>query len=71
MSKHNTHKSFSEMRKDRYEKKRRCQYAHMRDNNECGNNLWRRKDSKTLVLLCKQTREICNMNHCPYFSKQS
>ncbi len=71
MSKHNTHKSFSEMRNDKYEEKRQRQYVRMRDNNECGNNLWHRKDNKTLVLLCKQTGERCNMNNCPCFSKQS
>lgn len=71
MSKHNTHKSFADIRNDKREVKRQRQYARMRDNNECGNNLWHRKDDKTLVLLCQQTGERCNINHCPCLSKQS
>lgn len=35
MSKHNTHKSFSDIWKDKREEKRQRQYARMRDNNEC------------------------------------
>lgn len=71
MSKHDTHKSFADIWKDKREEKRQRQYARMRDNNECGNNLWQRKDDKTLVLLCQQTGERCSMNNCPCFSKQS
>ena len=71
MSKHNTHKSFTDIWNDKREEKRQRQYVRMRNNNECGNNLWQRKDDKTLVLLCQQTGERCNMATCPCFSKQS
>ena len=71
MSKKIRYKYFSYIWKDESEEKRRRQFVNMRDNNRCGNNLWQRKDGKTLVLLCQQTGERCNMNHCPCFSKQS
>lgn len=70
MSKNNTHKSYSEVCKDKREEKRQRKYVHLRDKNNCGNNLWQRKDSKTFVLLCKQTGEICNMNHCPLLASK-
>lgn len=46
MSKNVRHKSYSDTLKDKREEKRQRQYARMRDNNECGNNLWQRKDDK-------------------------
>lgn len=70
MSKNNTHKSYSEVWKDKNEERRKRKYVHLRDKNNCGNNLWQRKDSKTFVLLCKQTGEICNMNHCPLLASK-
>lgn len=70
MSKNNTHKSYSEMWQDKNEEKRKRKYVHLRDKNKCGNNLWQRRDSKTLVLLCKQTGKICNMNYCPLLASK-
>lgn len=71
MSKNNTHRTYSEVCKDKREERRQRKYSRLRYKNNCGNNLWQRKDSKTFVLLCKQTGEICNINHCPCLSKQS
>lgn len=71
MSKNVRHKSYSDTLKDKRAEKRQRQYARMRNNNECGNNEWKRVDLHTQILMCKQTGERCNMAACPCFSKQS
>jgi hypothetical protein len=43
----------------------------LRDRNKCGNNVWKRVDARTQILICGLTNEKCGISTCPIFNKQS
>lgn len=53
------------------EKRRRKKFQALRDRNKCGNNVWKRVDARTQMLICGLTNEKCGISTCPIFNKQS